>query len=324
MRTFLIMRKVLHPLLPLVAVLVVAGATACSGSSDTAEAPARSAPGDATSLLPAQPPCPTTPVKVVVSVEQWADVVRARAGACAVVTALVTGSAGDPHDYEPSPSDNAAIAGAELVVVNGAGYDEWATKAVDAASPRPAVLDVGEVTATPEGANPHLWYSPEAVDLVGAAATDQLKTARPDAAAYFDDRVADADAAFAPYRAAVERATGALGGTAFAATESVFAPMADHLGMVDATPEGFARATANESEPSPGDLAAFEDALRNRKVAVLIVNSQASSSVRDQLRGIADDSDVPVVEVTETPAPGSGSFVDWQVAQLDALVKAVG
>lgn len=309
-------------LLGVLALTTLAG-VGCSPSDTTGTGTGGAGATTGTALLPAQPPCPTTPVKVVVSVEQWADVVRARAGACAVVTALVTGSAGDPHDYEPSPSDNAAIAGAELVVVNGAGYDEWATKAVEAASPRPAVLDVGEVTDTPEGANPHLWYSPVAVDRVGAAATDQLKTARPDAAAYFDDRVADADAAFAPYRAAVERATNALRGTAFAATESVFAPMAAELGMVDATPQGFARAAANEGEPSPGDLAAFEDALRSRAVKVLIVNSQASSSVRDQLRTIADDSDVPVVEVTETPAPGSGSFVDWQVAQLDALVKAV-
>jgi zinc/manganese transport system substrate-binding protein len=47
-------------------------------------------------------------------------------------------------------------------------------------------------------------------------------------------------------------------------------------------------------------------------------------AVPDQIRQAATSASVPVVDVTETVAPGSTSFVGWQVAQLTALAKALG
>ena len=72
--------------------------------------------------------CPTTPVDVVVSVDQWGDIVSELGGDCARVKTLLASSSVDPHDYEPTPADAATFEGAQLVVVNGAHYDEWAAK----------------------------------------------------------------------------------------------------------------------------------------------------------------------------------------------------
>jgi zinc/manganese transport system substrate-binding protein len=100
--------------------------------------------------------------------------------------------------------------------------------------------------------------------------------------------------------------------------------MATTVGMVDVTPEGFARAMSNEGEPSPGDIARFMDALADGSVSVLVVNVQSSSSMTDRLREQAESHGVPIVEVTETIALGAASFQDWQVSQLHTLETALG
>jgi zinc/manganese transport system substrate-binding protein len=118
--------------------------------------------------------CPGDVVDVVVSVGQWGNVVRSVGGDCANVTTIVASGAVDPHDYEPGTADLAAVSEAELVVVNGAGYDSWAENAVASQDPEPAVLSVADLLDVPDGADPHLWYEPEAVHAIAPALADEL------------------------------------------------------------------------------------------------------------------------------------------------------
>ena len=89
-------------------------------------------------------------------------------------------------------------------------------------------------------------------------------------------------------------------------------------------PRATAGRSSNESEPAPGDLAEFEAALADGSVDVLIHNTQTSGSIPEQLRAAAEDGGVPVVDVTESPPDADGSFVAWQLAQLEALSDALG
>jgi zinc/manganese transport system substrate-binding protein len=93
---------------------------------------------------------------------------------------------------------------------------------------------------------------------------------------------------------------------------------------VNATPPGYRAASANDSDPSPADLEAFRRALADRRIDVLIYNTQTEGSVPEQIRAAAEAAGVPVVKVTETVPPGTTSFETWQVAQLTALAKALG
>ena len=76
--------------------------------------------------------------------------------------------------------------------------------------------------------------------------------------------------------------------------------MAAAVGLEDLTPDGYRAAAANETDPAPADVHAFEEALRGGHVDVLIVNTQTEGSLPAQLRGVAEGAGVPVVEVTET------------------------
>ena len=268
--------------------------------------------------------CPGGRIPIVVTVDQWGDLVGRLAGACGDVTTIVSGTTGDPHDYEPTPADLAAFSDAELVVVNGLGYDAWADRALNALGHRPAVVDAGAVAGHQDGDNPHLWYDQATVRTVADAVSEELTALRPRAVEQLrSDRTA-LESDLAPYDAEIAAIKAADGHPRYAATESLFDLMAAALGLEDATPSGYRKAAANGSEPGPADLAAFEDLLSSRAIDVLIYNRQTEGAVPKQLRAAAERAGVPVVEVTETVAPGSTGFVDWQVDQLRRLATALG
>src|SRR5439155_1003897 len=78
-----------------------------------------------------------------------------------------TSPATDPHDYEPTAADARTLAGAQIAIVNGIGYDPWAPKLI-AANPVQGriVLTVGDVVGIKPGGNPHRWYLPGDVQKV--------------------------------------------------------------------------------------------------------------------------------------------------------------
>lgn len=285
--------------------------------------------------------CPTTPVNVVVSVDQWGDIVSELGGACAKVTTVLAGSSVDPHDFEPAPSDAAKFQGAQLVVINGGHYDEWAAKLAQSSAPDAPVVEAiaggddhddhdpaaeghshGDDHA--EGVNPHAWYSPAAVTSVADAVTAKLGELAPDAKDYFAERRTAFTDSMKPYQQLIDTIKAKASGKTYAASEAVFDDMAAAVGLVNRTPAGYQVASSNESDPSPADLDAFLRLLGDKGVDVLIYNTQTEGSVPQQLRAAAEKAGVPVVDVTETVAPGADSFEAWQVAQLTALAKALG
>jgi zinc/manganese transport system substrate-binding protein len=149
--------------------------------------------------------------------------------------------------------------------------------------------------------------------------TEQLIAASPKAGPYFADRARAWDTELQPYREAVEALRAAAGGRTYAATETVFDRMAAAVGLTDLTPEGYRRAVSNEGEPPPGDLTEFAALLSGGEVDVLIVNTQTESELAAQLMSGAKEGGVSFCSVTESPPEAGGSFVAWQVAQLQEL-----
>ena len=78
------------------------------------------------------------------------------------------------------------------------------------------------------------------------------------------------------------------------ATEPVFGYMFEALGM-DVRNEPFQLAVMNDTEPSPSQIAAFEDDLKTGKVKLLVYNSQASDPLAERMLKLAKASKIPVV-----------------------------
>ena len=97
----------------------------------------------------------------------WGSIAAQLGGDRVAVTDIIDNPAADPHDYEPTSDDARTMAGAQVAIVNGIGYDEWASKLLAARPDDSRVeLDVGDLVGLQDGDNPHQWYSPDIVHAV--------------------------------------------------------------------------------------------------------------------------------------------------------------
>ncbi|MGB2660335.1 MAG: zinc ABC transporter substrate-binding protein [Pseudolabrys sp.] len=261
-------------------------------------------------------------VAVVAAENFYGDIARQIGGDRVAVISIMNNPDQDPHLFETTPAVVRQLAGAQIVVLNGANYDPWMDKLL-AAVPRAGrtVISAAQITGRKAGDNPHLWYDPITMPGVATALAGALAKADSAHASDYAARLKATLAALEHIAERVAQIKAKHAGTAVTATEPVFGPMTEALGLTMRN-QRFQLAMMNDTEPSARDVAAFEKDLREHKVKVLIYNSQVSEKLTERLRDVASKAKVPVVGVTETMPPNV-SFQDWVLGELDALDKAL-
>jgi zinc/manganese transport system substrate-binding protein len=261
-------------------------------------------------------------IAVVAAENFYGDIARQIGGDRVSVASIMNNPDQDPHLFETTPGIVRQIASAQIVILNGANYDSWMDKLL-AAGPRRdrTVVNAARLTNYKPGDNPHLWYDPATMPAVAAAIADALAKADSAHADSYEARLKVTLAALARITQRVAQLKTKHGGTPVTATEPVFGPMARAVGLTMRN-ERFQLAMMNDTEPSARDVAAFENDLKDRKVKLLIYNSQVSEKLTEHLRDLAKRVKVPVIGVTET-MPANVKFQDWLLGELDTLDKAL-
>jgi zinc/manganese transport system substrate-binding protein len=269
-------------------------------------------------------------IDVVAAENFWGSIATQLGGDHVKETSIIKNPETDPHDYEPNASDARTLAEAQLVIVNGVGYDPWAPKLLQA-NPVDGrqTLTVGDVVGAKDGDNPHRWYSPANVHQVIEQITAGYKKLDPAGAAYFDQRRATFEnQTLAPYTKLIGDIRTRYAGTPIGASESIVAPLADALGLRMLTPYSFLKAISEGTDPTAGDKSTIDRQIANRQIKIYVYNSQnATPDIAAQVKA-AKAKGIPVTTVTETLTPAGTTFQDWQVRQLQgieaALAKATG
>ena len=241
------------------------------------------------------------------------------------MSSIIVNPSTDPHSYEPSASDARTIAGARLVIVNGIGYDNWARRLLGA-SPSAArvVLDVGKVLSLGEGDNPHQWYSPAHVAVVAERIAAEYEHIDPPDASYYAARERDfTQRALARYDALRREIRTRYAGVPVGYSESIFQALGEDLHLRLLTPYGFAKAIAEGTDVTARDKQTVDAQASNRQIAVWVYNSQNVSPDVQRVNEIAHERGIPVATVTETLSPQSDSFQQWQVAELERLMRTL-
>jgi zinc/manganese transport system substrate-binding protein len=261
-------------------------------------------------------------IAVVAAENFYGDIAAQIGGSQVAVISILNNPTQDPHLFETTPSVVRQIAGAQIVILNGANYDPWMEKLLSAA-PRPgrSVITAADLMHAKTGDNPHLWYDPSTMPAVAKAIAEALAKADAVHASDYAGRLATTLASLERVAQRAAQIKAKYAGTAVTATEPVFGPMADALGLTMRN-QRFQLAMMNDTEPSARDVASFENDLKQHKVKLLLYNSQVSEKLTLRLLDIAKLAKVPVVGVTETQ-PANMSFQDWILGQLDALDKAL-
>jgi zinc/manganese transport system substrate-binding protein len=262
-------------------------------------------------------------LQIVAAENMYGDIARQIGGGNVDVMSVIENPNQDPHLFEASPSVVRALAAARIVVFNGIDYDHWMEELLEAqpGSNRKHIVIADLIGAKP-GDNPHLWYHPAAIPALADALAKELTAADPaNGTAYTERRDAFLDE-WKPVQERVDAIKAKAAGAPVTASEPVFGLMAEALGL-DMRNQRFQLSVMNDTEPSARDIAAMEDDLRAGKVKAFIYNRQVADPLTQRLLGIARQSGVAVVGVTET-LPAGETVQQWMLEQIDELGRALG
>ena len=261
----------------------------------------------------------------VVSAENaYGDIAQQIGGAHVHVTSILSDPNADPHLFGPDSSNGLAVAIARVVIQNGVGYDAFMTKLENASpSSKRTVLTIADVLGVRgRDANPHLWYDVPALGRIAGAIAQQLERTDPAHAAAYRRGLTRFDANLAPLRTEVARIHASFSGSPVAFTEPVPGYLLDAAGLVNLAPTAFTRAIEEGTEPTPQAVAAMDALIAQKRIKVLLYNSQAVSPITSHVRDAATNAGIPVVGVTET-LPAKLTFQQWQLDQARELAAAL-
>lgn len=265
------------------------------------------------------------PVQVVAAENFWGSIAAQVGGSHVHVTSIIVDPNADPHSYEPTAADARTVASAQYVIVNGAGYDPWAEKLLQAnpVSGRKE-LNVGNFNGKHEGDNPHMWYNPDYVTAVANKIRDDLKALDPaDSAAFDQSAQSFLTTGLKQYHDLIAAIKAKYSGTSVGATESIFAYLAPALGLNLVTPYSYLKAVSEGTDISAADQATVEQQIRQKQIKVLVYNSQNTPNNIQTLIALAKANNIPVATITETLSPATATFQAWQSAQLQGIQSAL-
>jgi ABC-type Zn uptake system ZnuABC Zn-binding protein ZnuA len=260
---------------------------------------------------------------VVATTTVIADLVALVGGDRVSVRSLVP-AGGEPHTYDPRPSDVIAFSDADLVVMNGLGLDDWVVGLVSEAGSAAPVIRLGEdlpgvdyIVDEEGGVNPHLWldvsYARAYVPRIAAAlaSVDEAGTAGYEARAVaYDAELADLDDDARQRLAAIP--TDRRRVVSFHDAFPYFA-RAYGLELVGVVVE------APGQDPSAGEVAALIDAIDEAGVSAILSESQFPADLVEQIAaetGVVVVADLYSDSLGNPPADSFVGIIAWDVGRL--------
>ena len=286
-------------------------------------------------------------LRIVASTNVYGDIAATIAGDAAEVTSIIHDAAQDPHEYEATPRDALAIADADLVIVNGGGYDEFMHTLLEAHDNDAVVVDaVGLSGLAPndhdhedggegEGEdadehdhhdhgefNEHVWYSLDAMASLAEELAVRLGELDPADADAFASNAQTFTAALGDLTARASGIAEAQSHTHIAITEPVPLYLLEAAGLENATPEEFSEAVEEGTDAPALVVRAVIDLVTGPGIALLAYNEQTVGPQTEQVLAAAEDAGTPVVSFTEL-LPEGEDYLSWMAANLDAIEAAL-
>jgi zinc/manganese transport system substrate-binding protein len=268
-------------------------------------------------------------VKAVATFSILGDIV-ARVGGDRVDVTTIVGPNADTHVYEPKPSDAVAVSQADVLFVNGLGFEGWLDRFVEATNFGGPVVVASEGVKThtmdEDGTvvtDPHAWQSLDNGLLyvknvaAGLCAVDGEGCATYEAnAAAYSGEIAALDAAVIADIAEVPAAKRQV-----ITTHDAFGYFGEEYGVKFLAPEGI----STDSEASAADVAKLIEQIKADGVSALFIENMSDGRLVEQ---IADETGVTVggelyADALSEPDQGAATYLDMFKHNIGLLVPAM-
>lgn len=258
-------------------------------------------------------------LKTVASFSILADLVATVGGERIELVTLV-GADKDAHTYQPTTGDSRAVAGAQVLVTNGLGFETWADRLASAAPfkgrrivatsavPRERHLaghhhhGHGHSHGKPGDADPHMWQDVALVRRYVTAIAEGLVAADPagadgyrQRAAAYDKRLDELDAWVREQIATVPAAKRRV-----ITGHDAFRYFARAYGVTFRAPQGLSTA----QEASARDVAALIQQIRREAIRAIFIENMSNPKLVEQIAREAGGAVGPALYVDALSARG--------------------
>lgn len=284
-------------------------------------------------------------IHVVASFSILGDIVQAVGGDRVDVTTIV-GPDADSHVYEPKPNDAVAMARADLVVLNGIGFEGWMNRLKEASG-----YDGPEVTATDgvhthemaeedhdhdegadhdhddghhhEGLDPHAWQSLANGVIYVKNIRDGLCAADADGCAVYTASAAAYAAELTTLDAEVRARIAAVpeGRRKVITSHDAFGYFAEAYGVTFLAPEG----VSTESEASAADVARLITQIKKEGVTALFIENMSDARLITQIAketGVTPGGTLYADALSPADGPAA-TYIDMFKHNADLLIAAM-
>ena len=301
-------------------------------------------------------------IHIVASTDVYADIAASIGGDLVTTQAIISGAAVDPHSYEASARDQLAVADADLIILNGGGYDPFMETLIAASGTTATVIvavdasglladdhdddttddatedAADDATDDPtddaaadddhddhnhvEGFNEHVWYSLHGMEHLAEAIEAALVELDPAGDATFEANTAEFIAGIESLETRADEIESSIGHVHALVSEPVALHLLDEVGIENVTPEAFTSAVEAGSEISIGLLDEVLSLATSGDIGLLAYNEQTVGPETARLLQAAGGAGVPVVSFSET-LPAGQDYLSWMRTNLEAIATAV-
>lgn len=262
------------------------------------------------------------PIRVVSSIDFYGEVAQQVAGKYGQVSSVIHSSSVDPHDFEPTTSNAKSVAKANVVIQNGAGYDTWMSKLVNANDQKITHIQVSEDLLNKKaGSNEHVWYEPNTMPKLAHELANQFSKIDSKHAKYYQKNATIYVRSLTPIKQLIKELKQNVksDNRLVDVSEPVFNYALADLGY-KVNNQHFAKSIEDGDDPSPADIGKMQSDIKNHKIAFLVVNIQESDHVITNMVKLARSHNVPVLKVTES-LPHGLNYKQWMMKQYQQLKR---
>ncbi|MDI2112681.1 metal ABC transporter solute-binding protein, Zn/Mn family [Commensalibacter nepenthis] len=257
-------------------------------------------------------------IHVIAAENMYGDIAQQLGGQYVHVDSILNNPDQDPHLFELTPSIGKKIADADVIIVNGLGYDAWMDRLLTLYHfNRQDIVSIQSLLGRKEGENPHLWYNIEAIEKLSQQLRQVYSRLNPQEKVFFQKQFASFDVDLKQIQQRIQTIHQQYSHIKVAATEPVFGLMAQKLGF-EMLEEPYQWVVMNGGEPTPKQIVQFIQDLKTHQIRILFYNEQVSTPATEQLKKIAIESGVAVVGVSET-MPAHLTYQQWMNQVLDKV-----
>lgn len=256
-------------------------------------------------------------VNIVTSTNIYANIAKNVVGKHGKVQAIINNGDTDPHDFEATTGAAKKVAGANIVIANGLGYDTWMNNLADANNIH--ATEVGEqLMGLKKGDNPHIWYDLKMPKKYVSYIVKRASQIDPKHRDYFKHHAKIYLNKIKNIQHLANKIDGRKQKPVFV-SEPVFDYALEQCHFKIGNPE-FEEAVENETDPNAKVVHNMQVAIKHQRIAFFVNNVQASSSTVNNMVRLAKQNDIPVLNVRET-MPNGISYYQWMKANYQKLFE---